>query len=301
MFPLVVATLILAILAMTDLIAKEKYKLDVVSIIYSGIGFAFFVFGLSNISVTGFMDVMVIAPLVIGLIAIFIFVKRQLNIERPVLNLRLFKNALFTLAVIMVGINMALLLSTETILPMFAQDVLGTTAFLSGFLLLPGTILLSIISFISGNLYDRYGGRLIITIGFVLTFVALILLNTVGMESSPYWIMLYFCLFMAGFGLTLSPIVTVSMNALDNKDIPHGSAIVNTVRQLGMTMGVIGLTSIISITAATMDAPYSVGTFWGVTYAFIVMAVLALIGGVLSFFAKENRTYEGDYNDSKNE
>lgn len=290
MLPLVVATLILAILAMTDVIAKERYRLDITSIIYSAIGFSFFIFGLSNISVTGFVDVLVIVPLIIGLIAIGMFIRRQLNLVRPVLDVRLFSNGLFRLAVILVAINLALLLSTETILPMFAQDVLGTTAFLSGFILLPGTILLSIMSFISGNLYDRYGGKTIISLGFILTFIALILLNTVGMDSSPYWIMLHFCLFMIGFGLTLSPITTLAMNALDNKDIPHGSAIVNTVRQLGMTIGVITLTSIISITAASMDAPYNVGTFWGVTYAFIVMAILALIGIILSFFVREKRT-----------
>lgn len=290
MLPLVVATLILAILAMTDVIAKERYRLDITSIIYSAIGFSFFIFGLSNISVTGFVDVLVIVPLIIGLIAIGMFIRRQLNLVRPVLDVRLFSNGLFRLAVILVAINLALLLSTETILPMFAQDVLGTTAFLSGFILLPGTILLSIMSFISGNLYDRYGGKTIISLGFILTFIALILLNTVGMDSSPYWIMLHFCLFMIGFGLTLSPLTTLAMNALDNKDIPHGSAIVNTVRQLGMTIGVITLTSIISITAASMDAPYNVGTFWGVTYAFIVMAILALIGIILSFFAREKRT-----------
>ena len=95
---------------------------------------------------------------------------------------------------------------------------------------------------------------------------------------------------MAGFGLTLAPLTTLAMNAVDYSDIPHGSAIVNTVRQLGMTIGVIVLTSIISITAATMDAPNSVGTFWGVTYAFIVMAFLAFVCVILSFQLRENRT-----------
>src|SRR5699024_12307678 len=65
-----------------------------------------------------------------------------------------------------------------------------------------------------------------------------------------YWIMVYFCLFMTGFGLTLMPLVTVSMSELGDKDIPHGSAIVNTVRQFAMAFGIIILTSIISITVA---------------------------------------------------
>ncbi|HJE19629.1 MAG TPA: DHA2 family efflux MFS transporter permease subunit [Aliicoccus persicus] len=290
MLPLVIATLVLAIFAMTDIIQKDKYKLDFTSIIFSAVGFSLFIFGLSNISVVGATDIRVILPVIIGLITIILFVSRQLKLTRPVLDVRLFKNGLFRLSVIMIAINLGLLLSTETILPMFAQVVLDTSAFLSGFLLLPGTILLSIMSLYSGNLYDKYGGKVIITLGFSLTTISLILLNLIGMDSSPYWIMLFFCVFMAGFGLTLAPLTTLAMNAVDYSDIPHGSAIVNTVRQLGMTIGVIVLTSIISITAATMDAPNSVGTFWGVTYAFIVMAFLAFVCVILSFQLRENRT-----------
>src|SRR5699024_7304112 len=121
-----------------------------------------------------------------------------LPISAPVLNLDLFRNKTFTLALILIFINMMLLLSTETILPMFSQTVLDTRAFLSGFLLVPGTILLSVITFVSGSLYDRYGGRTIAIIGFAMTTLSLILLNTVGMESSPYFIMGYFCIFMFG-------------------------------------------------------------------------------------------------------
>lgn len=291
MLPLVVVTLIIAVFAMTDVIEKRQHKLDVTSVILSAVGFSLFIFGLSNVSVTGIGDPLVYVPTIIGIITIYLFVKRQLTQEAPVLNVRLFKNSTFRIASILILINMALLLSTETILPMFSQDVLGTTAFLSGFLLLPGTILLSFMSFASGNLYDKYGGKRIIIPGFLMTTISLILLNTVGMDSSPYWIMLYFCLFMAGFGLTLAPVTTVAMNALDNEDIPHGSAIVNIVRQIGLAIGVIVLTSIISITTATMDAPYEVGTYWGVTYAFIVMAVFAFIAFLISFIKRDKMTH----------
>lgn len=111
------------------------------------------------------------------------------------------------------------------------------------------------------------------------------------MQDSPYWIAIYFCLFMIGFGLTLMPLVTMGMNALNDQDIAHGSAIVNTVRQFAMTFGIVVLTTIISVTTSTMDAPYKVGTYWGTTYAFIVMAVLALVGVVLSMFIREDRSF----------
>lgn len=292
LLPLVLITLVLAIFLMKNVLKKNEVSLDMISIILSAIGFSLFIFGLSNVSVYGFMDLMVLAPIFIGLSLLWFFVTRQFKLPAPVLDLNLFRNKTFTLALILIFINMMLLLSTETILPMFSQTVLGTSAFLSGFLLVPGTILLSVITFVSGSLYDRYGGRTIAIIGFAMTTLSLILLNTVGMESSPYFIMGYFCIFMFGFGLTLMPLVTISMSELDDEEIPHGSAINNTIRQFAMTFGIIILTSIISITVVNMDATETVATYWGTTYAFGVMAILAFIGFILTFLLKDKSRYQ---------
>lgn len=287
--PIVIAVLISAIFMMKDVLEKQNAKLDFSSIILSAIGFSFFIFGLSNISVRGLIDTFVIVPILIGVLTLIIFIRRQFILSLPILDLKLFHNSTFRLAMVLIFINLMLLLSAETILPMFAQDVLGTNAFLSGFILVPGTILLSIITIASGKLYDRYGAKKIAIVGFALISASLILINTVHMQGSPYWIMLCFCLFMAGFGLTLMPLVTLSMNALNNEDIAHGSAIVNTVRQFGMAFGIIVLSTIISITTSVMDTPYEVGTYWGTTFAFIVMAILALIGLVLTTFINEKK------------
>lgn len=94
---------------------------------------------------------------------------------------------------------------------------------------------------------------------------------------------------MAGFGLTLMPLVTVAMNALSQEDIAHGSAIVNTVRQFGMTFGIIFLSTIISVTASTINAPYDVGAYWGTTFALVVMALLSLLALMLTFYLKERQ------------
>jgi EmrB/QacA subfamily drug resistance transporter len=287
--PFILITFVMALFLMKNVLEQNRTTLDLRSVALSASGFALFILGLSNISVYGFLSLWSILPMAIGIVSVLFFIHRQFSIPTPVLNLNLFRNRTFSLAIILIFINMMLLLSTETILPMFAQDALGTSAFLSGFLLVPGTIILSVITFVSGNLYDRYGGKRIATIGFACTAVSLGLINTVGMEDSPYWIMVYFCLFMTGFGLTLMPLVTVSMSELGKADIPHGSAIVNTVRQFAMAFGIIILTSIISITVAVMDAPYAVSTYWGTSYALIVMAGLAVLGFILTLRLKETR------------
>ncbi|WP_342387895.1 MFS transporter [Salinicoccus bachuensis] len=287
--PFILITFVMALFLMKNVLEQNRTTLDLRSVALSASGFALFILGLSNISVYGFLSPWSLLPMAVGIVSVLFFISRQFSIPTPVLNLDLFRNRTFSLAITLIFINMMLLLSTETILPMFAQDALGTSAFLSGFLLVPGTIILSVITFISGNLYDRYGGKRIATIGFACTALSLGLINTVGIDDSPYWIMVYFCLFMTGFGLTLMPLVTVSMSELGKEDIPHGSAIVNTVRQFAMAFGIIILTSIISITVAVMEAPYATSTYWGTSYALIVMAGLAVLGFILTLRLKETR------------
>jgi len=88
------------------------------------------------------------------------------------------------------------------------------------------------------------------------------------------------------------PLVTISMSELDDEEIPHGSAINNTIRQFAMTFGIIVLTSIISITVVNMDAAETVATYWGTTYAFGVMGILAFIGFILTFMLKDKPRYQ---------
>ena len=233
------------------------------------------------------MDVFVIVPMFIGVVTIVIFIRRQLALDSPTLNVTLFRNKTFSLIMVLVFINLMLILSAETILPMFAQDVLGTNAFLSGFILVPGTILLSFVQIVSGNLYDRFGAKKISIIGFASMSLSFILLITMQMNSSPYWTMLYFSFFMVGYGLNPMTLVTLSMNISHAKHIAHGSAIVNTVRQFAMAFGVIFLTTIISVTTEVSNTSYIESTYLGTTYAFIVMIAIALFGLVLTFFIQE--------------
>lgn len=282
MLPLVLILLFMAIFCMKDVLKKHEARLDILSVILSAGAFSLFIFSVSNISIAGLDLILVILPFFVSIVLLYLFVRRQLAIPIPVVNMRLFQNKTFSLTVLLIFMNMMLLLSAETILPMFAQNVMETSAFLSGFLLVPGTVLLCIVSVISGNLYDRFGGRMLSVLGFSSTLLSLVLMISLHIDSSPFLIMIYFCFFMTGFGLTLMPLVSVSVDVLNEKEMAHNSAIVNTVRQLGMAFGVVVLTTVISVTTSAMDTPEQVGTYWGTTYAFIMMAVLALLGVLLS-------------------
>ncbi|CAM3935991.1 DHA2 family efflux MFS transporter permease subunit [Alkalicoccus chagannorensis] len=288
MFVPAVVVFVLAVLFMKNVIEQQEARLDLLSTFLTVVGFAGFILGLSNVSTFGFVHGWTLIPLLSGGAGIVLLVRRQLQLEIPVLKVQLMRVPLFRLAMVLVFINMMLLLSAESILPMFAQDVLGTSAFLSGFLLVPGTILLSIMTIVAGRLYDKYGGRPPALAGFGLLFLSMVLFSTIGVDSSPYWIMLYFSVFMLGCGLTLMTLVTVSMNALPQKDITHGSAITNTFRQFGMAFGVITLTTVISLSTAREGVPYVEAAYEGTILVFWIMGACALGALLLSLRMNEN-------------
>ncbi|WP_100009988.1 DHA2 family efflux MFS transporter permease subunit [Lentibacillus sediminis] len=287
MLPLALIALFAAWFFMKNVTSQRPSQLDVLSIALSGLGFAGVIFGFSRASVVGIGHWSVIGSVAAGLILLVIFVWRQLKVKVPTLNLRVFRTPVFAISTVLVFLVAMLLLSAETILPMFGQIVLGTSAFTSGAVLIPGTVLLSVMSLVGGGLFDKYGGKVITIIGFASILVSTILFSTMGMNTEPYMIIIYFCVFMFGFGLTLMPLVTLGMNALNDEEIAHGSAIVNTVRQFGLAFGVIVLTSIISFRVSGSDLSQSEATLAGGTDAFIVMSALAFVGLVISLFIKE--------------
>jgi len=73
---------------MKDLVPLRNPKIDILSIIFSTVGFGSMLFGFSNAGNKGWTDVSVVAFVVIGIIVSALFVYRQLSMDNPMLNLR---------------------------------------------------------------------------------------------------------------------------------------------------------------------------------------------------------------------
>lgn len=121
----------------------SKPKIDVLSLIFSTVGFGGIVFGFSSAGEgeTGFLNPAVYIPIVSGVVALIFFSIRQFKLEEPLLNLRVFRFPMYSHAVILFLIIIMAMFSSEIILPMFMQGPLGVTPATAGLILLPGAIL----------------------------------------------------------------------------------------------------------------------------------------------------------------
>jgi DHA2 family multidrug resistance protein len=176
------------------------------------------------------------------------FVWRELAVEHPIVNLRLFGNKAFTTGT---GFNFILgfgLYGTTLVIPIFCQNLLGFTAMETGLLMLPGSLATAVMMPIVGSLLKKnfinpavYAG-----LGLALFFVfcyMMGLLNTQVGSHDFFW-----PLIVRGFamGLIFIPLTTISLSELKGSEIPQGTALSNMVRQLGGSIGIALITTFIS-------------------------------------------------------
>jgi len=283
--PVAILIVVLGFILLKNVGEVSKPKLDVVSVIFSTMGFGGLLYGFSSAGSYGWVHLMTIIPLAVGAVFLVLFVKRQLKLEKPLLELRVLKTKSFTYATIIGMIINASLYAGTIITPLYLQNILHFSAFESGLVMLPGAILMGIMSPITGKLFDTFGPRIISIVGLTITtgFTTFFVFMD---ETWGFWFLcMIYTVRMFGMSLVNMPITTWGLNSLENHMIPHGSAINNTGRQMSGSIGTALLVTIMAIVTGMHSDPSSVsGTLSGMHAAFgaaVILSTIALIMAIL--------------------
>lgn len=287
--PIAGLILLLIFLFMQNVTEQRETNIDFLSIILSTIGFGGILYGFTMLQTSEIKDLSMIISIIAGVIAIIWFAIRQLQLKTPILELRVFKVRIFTLVTAISILSFSLLIATESILPMYVQNAQELSALHAGLVAAPGALTLALMSLVAGNLYDKYGGKNIAIIGFILLCISTMTYYfVVGLNTSLILTAVLFMGAMAGVALINMPIMTAGINALPDDLVAHGTAIINTARQFG---GSIGLTFIISFisSAASSGKADAFHFLTGVKHAFFISFLFAITGLLLALFIKEKR------------
>ena len=142
------------------------------SIPLAALGFGGIVFGLSQFGGEGGSgETSGVIALVVGAVALALFVWRQLVLQRiddALLDLRVFRSVNFTFAVIIMAILALSMFGTLTLLPQYLQNVAGLNALEAGLILLPGSVLMGLLGPVMGRVYDARGTRPLLIPGTIL-------------------------------------------------------------------------------------------------------------------------------------
>src|SRR5699024_10752889 len=259
----------------------RRVPLDVFSVILSALGFGGVLYGLSTFenSAADGVDPATWVALAVGAVALAVFVTRQVRLQRrdrALLDLRPFTYRTFLVALIVnVLLFMCMLGAAAILLPLYLQQVLGTSPFTSGLALLPGGLVLGLLGRPVGALYDRFGARPLVIPGTTAMAIGLWLFAIPGVASSVGLVITIHLVFMAGLGLMMSPLMTESLGALPDHLYSHGSALLTTLQQVAGAFGTALFVTIAALGSAdpTASSPDGAGLHSAFTAAGIVGVV----------------------------
>ncbi len=173
---------------------------------------------------------------VVGLIA---FIYRELNIDYPAVNIKLYKNYNLAMGSIMNFMLGFLLFGTVFIFPLFVQISLGWTATQTGVFMIPSALCSAIGMPVVGKLLaSGKNPKSIIIIGILMTFAFLMMLSFASPDSSQNNFYFPFVLRGVGMAFMMSPILSLAVQGLRGKDMAQAIGLANMIRQLGGAVGI---------------------------------------------------------------
>jgi len=269
----------------------RKVSIDVLSLILSTIGFGGVVYGFSVSGDLGWTSTTVIGSIIIGFVALIIFAIRQMKMEIPMLTLKAFHYPQFVLGFVMSFITFFNMLSMLVILPMYMQMALVIAAFVTGLVLLPGSLLNCALAPTIGGLFDKYGSKAVITPGTILVAIGYFLYAQFGTDTALWMVVVTHIIMMLGIGAVLANVQTNTLNSLPKQYYPDGIALTQTIQQVAGAIGIAVMVSILSakqnsyLTAIANDPTQAAVT--GSSLVFKISFLLAMINFVLSLFLKK--------------
>lgn len=303
--PFAVISLALGAWKLQNIMETRKATLDYLSVALSIVGFGGLLYGFSTASTAGWTDTVVLTSIIGGALGIVWFGVRQLRLEEPLLDLRVYKYPMFALGSVISMVNAAAMFSGMILTPMYVQNVRGISPLDSGLMMLPGAVIMGIMSPITGKLFDKFGPRVLAFIGLAITAYSTYLLSTLDLESTYAFIIGIYTIRMLGMSMVMMPIMTNGLNQLPTRLNPHGTAVNNTVQQVVGSVGTalfVTLMTTVATNKAT-DAVMAAGgkvtdlqmmgikqesLLHGIQYSFFIATIVTLVALVLTLFLKRS-------------
>jgi EmrB/QacA subfamily drug resistance transporter len=285
--PIAVINIITAYILLKNVTELTHPKLDKLSVVLSTIGFGGILYGFSTVSQAGFTSWHVIVSLIVGIIALVIFIKRQLNLKEPMLEFRVFSYNIYTIGTVLGMFVFAVMIATNIILPLYMQNMLHLTPLQSGLVLLPGAIVMGLFNPITGYLFDKFGGKWLARGGLLLLALSTLPFTFLTSHTSITYLTIMNTIRMISIAMVMMPMTTLAINQLPQHLISHGTAMNNTFRQMA---GALGTALFITVMSLAVDPTKGQeGIVHGVNISFIVATCVTIIGFLLSFKLKETK------------
>jgi MFS transporter, DHA2 family, multidrug resistance protein len=182
---------------------------------------------------------------VIGIAALIATVFWELRAEHPVIELRLLSDRNFLVSTFMMYILGVVMYGTTVLLPILLQTLMGYTAMRSGFVLLPGgLVLLALLPFV-GMLLSRVEPRWVVVFGLVLMAIGLYDLSHFTLQTGMQTAVNDWIVSRAGTAFLFVPINVMAFSFVPPPKINSATGFINLARNVGGSMGISFVTTML--------------------------------------------------------
>lgn len=266
-----------------------RTSFDKLSVALSTVGLVCLLYGLSTFASTTNMA-LTLGLIAVGIVLVAFYVRRQLKLPEPMLNVRILKTRPYATAACVVIIVQAALLGTEVITPLYIQGTLGFTATMSGLAMLPGAVIGAFTGLVSGRLFDRFGVRKVAVPGVLVAVLGASGLARLGIDANFITVVLTYTTLVIGLQFTMTPLNTWGVNSLDNRVIQHAQGLSNTMNQVAGSFGTAVLVSVSALAPLVApDAPAAEQAYLGEHMAYCTTFGLMCVAALVIIFLVRNR------------
>lgn len=275
-FFILMLSLIWASVVFDNVLDNIVQKFDIISFILTAFAFSGITLGIGNITSQGLTHAATFVPLGIGLLSGVIFVWRQLKMEQPFLDIRLFRFQSFRLSVIGSMMLYLTMMGIALLMPLYVQSVMGYSATVSGLVTLPGSLAMAVISPMAGKFYDKMGMRNLAIVGSAALALSAVGMAFISMQTPLGVAVVLNIIFNVAIGCLMMPFVTWGIGSIDKAHTAHGTALLNSLRTISGAVGTALFVGIMNMVALrSMETYGSNADIHGLNVAFAVISVVA--------------------------
>jgi EmrB/QacA subfamily drug resistance transporter len=196
----------------------------------------------------------IMALLVSGALSLALFVIIELEVDSPLIDMRIFTSYAYSLSLVLLGVAVTGLFSALYFIPQYLQGVQGLQALDSGLVLVPSALALVVLMPLAGRVYDAIGPRIPVTLGLVVMAYGSYLLAGMTVDTPRGDIELWTTIRNVGTGLAMMPMITAGVSSLPRKLTSAGSGMNNVMQRVASSVAVAVFTSLDTSKGAQMMA-----------------------------------------------
>ncbi len=280
---LVAILLIHAVIVLSDVLETQKKRFDIVSFLLGTVAFCGLSIGISNISASGFLHLHSSGVFLLGILGTLLFIRRQQRLKVPFLTLSVFRQRVYSIAVISGFLLYLTGMAATVVMPLWLQSVYGCNASAAGLITFPGSLVMMALGPVAGRLYDRHGIEGLFLICAITSVIGHGGLALLGPSASIITIILLYAVRAVPMGLLLTPLVTWGIGSLSVMNVPgiaaDGTALLTSIRNVGGSIGAaafVGIMNAVASNSAVSDAAAAAARGAGAAFWIMVLASVPL-------------------------